>query len=686
MAIGTFFKDVYAKCGVNPAKTVKSTTSKITSWLLDAKQEKQSVDFLFYGDSNTGFAGDQFDLFNGIHDGWSRNLVDFGIKLYGSPIYFTGSNPNSYGLFSQPYIGTVNQTAGWVGTPLALSASTITGGSIKYGTGHLQADIPIVFSGTWSTGNIVAGTTYYIKVPNNSATTFSITDSVGNAALTVTGSGTNFVGTYTTGNQTKTIGIASGSGSLLTTAQITTCSATSASTSFPSYTITVGSNTLLLPGLNVNISGTGLPAQIIAANTYNICYSPAVLNNVNLTNITSFDTINGAVKRGTLDADPELVSFRNDFAIPTNSRYAFSSSLGSTYPNDVGGDDFFKFEIGSQQGNHAISMYNKASLATANSAGFTNIGWEPLLKGAITGRVVYAQTPTSADAYNLPYLILLKDGGLAEYANTTPLNASGTLSYQAAEYTLSANLSRELTGTEAEVKFGMGGSGLVNAQGKLAIFFMSLFAKDVIGFSASTLYFRGGAKSDDLMADLEVLESYNQLKKHQIFFREVVNRQKSASVKNKGRVCIVIQAGTNLTEPTGGPVDVQVANYIKHIRRTQELLTLAWQRAGLNVANLTFIISSGPLVQATQASEGPFHTALRKALQINGFSNAEVVDHRNNLFETSYVSGLYWSQDNSAIGQATPVAHLSDAGYIAWSKVIIANIISSYLPRWKKKK
>jgi hypothetical protein len=715
MALTNYIQDAFSIAGLNPGKTVKATSSKLTQWLIEAKAEKQSIDFLFFGDSNTAFSGDAFDLYNGLHDGFSRTLVNFGIPVYGSPIYFTGSNTNSYGLFNFNYGVPVNHIANSVGTKLNVTTATASG-NVLYGTGHLEVGTPIVFAGT-SFGGITAGTTYYINtIPSSSTFTLTAVQGSGTSITLSTASG-SLTGTYTTGNATKTIIISN----TTTSTNIVTCATITAFTASTDGTdeITVTSTTSLRPALAVSLSAA------IGGAAANTNYSIQSLPSATAMCLTTTDVKNGALKYLSADADPEMATFKSDFSFPASPKYHFAGSTdGTNYPNDSTTDNCLKIEANTVQQNHGISYYFahynlwKAStsyslndkiqyqntLYNCTTAHTSTTDFDPtkfsvlssapsvfapLANQAFVGRILYAQTPNSASSYNRVAMFILPNPGTYEAATneaSNQLNASGPTAYKAYELRLPANPSRQLGGKE--LKFGCFGvytGGQTN--GKLAVFFMSLHVPDLIGFSSSLLHYRGGSHSTDWRTSLQALDTHNGMKLHQRFFQEVVNRQKSASSKNTGRVCIVIQGGVNTTP--GATDAIAVDNFINDVKEVQRLLTKAWRDAGLPTSNLTFLVSTGPFV-----NEGTYLTLLRKEVfrRASEFTNTTVVKHEDNVPIAQYTANSYWSATNNAasgyppVGSATPDAHLADNGYVNWANALVGNAVvkfKDFIKRYK---
>lgn len=735
MAIGDLFTKALAISGKNKASTVNGTEGKLSTWLLDAKDGKQSVDFLFVGDSNTCFAGDYSDFFNGIHDAWSRVLVDLGIPLYGSPLIWAGGNPNSMGLFSTPYVGTTNQQ-GIFGPSLTVTTTSGLTVNISYGTGHLAQAVPVSFSA--GTAGITQDTTYYIKAVASN-TTFTITttpDGTGNAIGGISfPAGT--VMTYTSGYVVKTLKMSAASGaSTLTTAVITTASGSYASSdpvvTWASNTIVVASSADLTTGLNVAISATlgGLSAG--STTTYTIAWPGSGISalrtqfaNVSSYSSTNLNAINGAIKPGWKDLDPEFTQVKNDLAVPrannpefpgitTDSRYSFATQVGN-FPNDVGGDHWLKVEAGATSNQHTISMYYNSAYTSGHAASLTNVGWASIQNGSsLTGRVLYAVTPNSNDNYGGAMALTYTNGGSpTQFATAAVIDATtggDSFGYKASESTVPAT-SRTM-GTFYEFKFGAVGTNDQIPSKKLGIVLYSIHCKNVIGFAATPLYYRGGSTIGHCVEDLTLLNTWNGMKKVQIYFREVVNRQKSASSKNTGRVCIVVQFSTNGN--IGNNTAEQIASTVNQFRELQRLYTLAWTRAGYSPANLTFVILSGPITytgtQAAYDSNGdpttgtpvyiteagteqaPYHVEFRKLLFKVGFDNAIIVHHEKNLTLADFsqsANNRYFSTDitgTTGLGTNLGSAHLSDAGYIAWAKVLIGNILTSSLGFMKKKK
>ena len=216
----------------------------------------------------------------------------------------------------------------------------------------------------------------------------------------------------------------------------------------------------------------------------------------------------------------------------------------------------------------------------------------------------------------------------------------------------------------------------------VAFFFHSVYEKRV-GVACTPLYFESGAKLEDIRNKFITVSTattgtvpQTQSGKYVCnFMKALVRRQEAASTKNKGRVCVVIQGGTNQsTEGTGstGRASAVLAQ-MKSIAKT---VTEQWELAGLSSGNLAFVFLSSPITTNAEMPE------LSRTLFSRGGTTAiTAVEHMASLPSTEYVSNTYWDGAGTVgQGSSSAASPLTDAGYIAWGTAVVSNLLK-YMPK-----
>lgn len=210
----------------------------------------------------------------------------------------------------------------------------------------------------------------------------------------------------------------------------------------------------------------------------------------------------------------------------------------------------------------------------------------------------------------------------------------------------------------------------------IGLFFHSIYEKQV-GFAISSLYFQSGVRVDQIRDKMEAIttptignpsntQQGNFIGHH---LAAIVRRQKDASPRNKGRVCIILQGGTNASVEGTDAKTRAVAIGLQY-RRIISIITEQWQRQKLNQSHLAFVIVSSPV---TNNAEMPY---LSHVLGEYSGQNIAAIDHAISMPSSEYVSNTYYDAGGTAgEGSATPASHLTETGYIEWGNSLVTNLL-----------
>ena len=208
----------------------------------------------------------------------------------------------------------------------------------------------------------------------------------------------------------------------------------------------------------------------------------------------------------------------------------------------------------------------------------------------------------------------------------------------------------------------------------IAAFFVSIYEKKV-GFSVNNLQCEGQALPEDHFNKfLEVNNAGNYIGQ---YFNAIVRRQLDASSKNKGRVLVVFQAGTNTNvNYNGGNASTNSTEATDRVKKAIEnsilLLRKKWVDIGYPAGNIAFVVLGGPVTSNAFSDD-----ISPKLFQTEGAIDVCCVDHVLALPRTEYVSGLYWDGgDTTGTGSATPATHLVEAGYVEWATSVTKNLLN----------
>ena len=201
-------------------------------------------------------------------------------------------------------------------------------------TTQLYTDLPIVFTGTSLAGNIVVGTTYYVRNVV-SATTFSVSSTLGGANIAI---GANASGTTMFANPVSYVYIATDSYNStaypknVISTTVTNLTITTTTTTSDIFT-TTGSTALLSTNLPVIFNGSTF-GGISADTTY------YVKNIVSGTTFTVSSLLGGAnvslsTASGTMYAVQSIVTLNNITNLTVNAPIIFTANIGGIYANTV---------------------------------------------------------------------------------------------------------------------------------------------------------------------------------------------------------------------------------------------------------------------------------------------------------------------------------------------------------------
>jgi hypothetical protein len=210
----------------------------------------------------------------------------------------------------------------------------------------------------------------------------------------------------------------------------------------------------------------------------------------------------------------------------------------------------------------------------------------------------------------------------------------------------------------------------------IGLFFHSIYEKK-IGFATTPLYFESGLRVDEIrdkMINVSTPTTGNVSATQEGKFigqllAAVVRRQLDAFSRNKGRVCVILQGGTNQSAE-GTDTKTRAIAIGQQYRTIINLIEDQWKQQNLNPSNLAFLILSSPL---TNNTEMPY---LSKVL--SEFSGAEItaLDHVTAMPQSEYVTNTYWDgADATGSGSVTPASHLTETGYVEWGSAIVKNLL-----------
>lgn len=210
----------------------------------------------------------------------------------------------------------------------------------------------------------------------------------------------------------------------------------------------------------------------------------------------------------------------------------------------------------------------------------------------------------------------------------------------------------------------------------IGFFFHSIYEKK-IGFATTPLYFESGIRINEIrdkMIAVSTPTTGNVSNTQEGNFigqllNAVVRRQLAASSSNKGRVCVILQGGTNQSIE-GTDIKTRAIAIGQQYKTIINLIEDQWKRQNLNPSNLAFLILSSPI---TNNTEMPY---LSKVL--SEFSGAEItaLDHVAAMPQSEYQTNTYWDGANAVGGgSATPASHLTETGYIEWGNAIVKNLL-----------
>jgi len=265
--------------------------------------------------------------------------TDCGNTLYISPI----NRPRQSTQLQQrlvPPTGVQGDVNGDVAVGPSFDQLTITGANTdpylttSGNTTQLYTDLPITFSGTSLAGNIVVGTTYYVRnlVSSN---TFTVSSTIGGANIAF---GANATGTTMFANPVSYVYIATDSynstaysKNVISTAG-TNLTITTTTTSSNILT-TSGSTGSLTANLPVMFNGTAFGG--ISANT-----TYYVRNVVDGTTFTVSSTLGGgnvslSSASGTMYAVPPIVTLNNTTSLVVNAPIVFAANIAELKANTV---------------------------------------------------------------------------------------------------------------------------------------------------------------------------------------------------------------------------------------------------------------------------------------------------------------------------------------------------------------
>lgn len=218
----------------------------------------------------------------------------------------------------------------------------------------------------------------------------------------------------------------------------------------------------------------------------------------------------------------------------------------------------------------------------------------------------------------------------------------------------------------------------------IAGFFVSVYEKK-LGFSVSSLQCEGQSLPEDHFNKFkEVNDAGNYLGQ---FFNALIRRQLAASTKNKGRVLIIFQAGTNTNvNYNGGLASTNSTAATARVRQSFEnsinLLRKKWTDLGYDAGNLAFIVLGGPVTSNTFSDD-----ISAKLFQTEGAVDVCCVDHVLALPRSEYTSGSLWDGgDIVGTGSSTAATHLAEPGYTEWGTAIVKNLLQYSNKTHKAKK
>lgn len=209
----------------------------------------------------------------------------------------------------------------------------------------------------------------------------------------------------------------------------------------------------------------------------------------------------------------------------------------------------------------------------------------------------------------------------------------------------------------------------------IGIFFHSVYEKKV-GVASSTLLFESGVLTESIRDKIKAVTTVSATSNGNLIgqmLAAIVRRQLAASSKNSGKVCIVIQGGTNQTLE-GATADARANAVVGQFASIVDMVKRQWKIQGFPDGNLCFLIVSSP---ATNNSEMPLLSS--RIAASGGSSNVTVFDHIAALPSSDYVTNSWWDGTGVAgESTATPSAHLTETGYLNWATVILDNVKNQF--------
>ena len=262
----------------------------------------------------------------------------------GTTLYISATNRPSQTTQIQQRLVPPTGFQGDVNGDIAVSPSvdqlTITGANTdpylttSGNTSQLYTDLPIVFTGTSLSGNIVVGTTYYVRNVVSS-TTFTVSSTIGGSNIAI---GSNVSGTTMLGNPVSYVYIATDTynSTLYSKSVISTGGGSNvyvANTTVSTDVLTTLSTGTLIANLPITFSGTTF-GDISANTTY------YVRNVVNGTTFTVSSTPGGSnvtlsTASGNMTAVPQYVTLNSTSSLAVNSPIIFDANIGGLV--NVGG-------------------------------------------------------------------------------------------------------------------------------------------------------------------------------------------------------------------------------------------------------------------------------------------------------------------------------------------------------------
>ena len=278
---------------------------------------------------------------------------------------------------------------------------------------------------------------------------------------------------------------------------------------------------------------------------------------------------------------------------------------------------------------------------------------------AVKYRMVYSRTATSGGTIN-PTVYKVTGGtytSLATQAVTT-YNAAGT-DIQASD------LSFTMPTTTPASAIIVGWAYIGVTTGPAGALLDSIY-KVAKGISVHNLHYGSGQTSTVIATAVNGCNASKTFLEN--YFKQIVDRQIAAG--GTGRVIVQINCGVN---DSGSPASSTITNSFTAMINT---LQTAWAAAGYTSKNLGFLCSVSHPLNTDYGDEGVREATLaayRTASNAwaNTLENVTVVDLSQIYTAAQMTSGGYYA------GAASAEAHLSQAGYYAFSNQITSKILAS---------